>query len=892
MIDAIRTRLSTTALLLCLSLCIATAAAATKPPNVTSWDALRSMDLEELRADKTNQSSPRHQLMLSLHEVETDIVEATRQLNLALASADPGTDEARLAELLQCSFTELLGTTLDPSECNQHGQEIANMTHPLPAALAQLNFGIWLATNGKYAEAFRANRAAAELALGAGDLLLAATAQNNQGVDYLIRGLPVQALNKFQVALEQVRQANMPDQESFLALLASNIASAHLELGEFESANALVQIAISSEDYDRYNPTNLIDEVILARASLEMGRPQAGYDRLSNVLAAAGQYGVLGVKAYAYSVIGELQIALGNIEQGIDSFGVAQQHAAQTGDPLRVSKVNVYFADALVGQERYDEAEQTIESSISALSESGPSMILAHALDLRGDVLRATGNRAAANSAKRQARQMQAKVVGVEHNLDLAMLGKSLELANQANELANTQEEARQSEARAKRDITLRNQLILSALVLALITYLVLSRRYERKVARTIQTANAELEAKVSERTAALEQEMAQRLGAEGERRLLAQSLAESEKLQAIGQLTSGVAHDFNNLMTVVTLSAGLLKEADQIANSSLVQHVDNILTATDSASDITASLLAYARKQPLTPESTNLESFVLESLPLFESTLGKSIALNTRIEACTILVDRSQLTTAIINLLLNAKEALQGRGRIDLEVAELLQINEQGEPKHWATIAVIDHGQGMSPLELRRATEPFYTTKAVGQGTGLGLSMVDGFAKQSGGFLNIDSTLIKGTAVTLHIPLDASAAISGAPIDKVAPSIPTTGLVLIVDDQKAIRDVLCRLLEQMGLETLSASSGAQALQLLQSEPLPDLLITDHMMPGEINGQQLAAQVRKLHVKLPVLIMSGYTNSIELDVEFLHKPFSFEDLRAAIARTIVHDNAA
>ncbi len=876
----------------CLLLVAGTAIANTNSPNEAGWDALRSMDLAELRAENAKQPSPRHQLTLALYEIETNIPEATRQLDLALASADPGSDEARLAAMLQCSFTELLGTTLDPVECNKRGKAISNITHPLPAALAQLHFGIWLATNGHYAQAFRANRAAEQLAVGAGDSLLAATTQNNQGVDYLIRGLPAQALKKFQVALEHVRQSNKPDQESFLALLASNIASAHLELGEFESANTLVQSAISGEHYDRYNPTNLIDEVILARASLEMGNPQGGYDRLKAVLDAAGQYGVLGVKSYAHSVIGELQIALGNIEQGIKSFEAAQQLAASNGDPLHVSKVNVYFADALVGLGRYQEAEQTIESSISALNALGPSMMLARALDLRGDVLRATGQRIAASSAKRQARQMQAKVVGAEHDMDLAMLGKSLELANQANELANAQQEARQSEARAKRDITLRNQLILSALVLALITYLVLSRRYERKVARTIQTANAELEAKVSERTAALEQEMAQRLGAEGERRLLAQSLAESEKLQAIGQLTSGVAHDFNNLMTVVTLSAGLLKDADQISSSSLVQHVDNILTATDSASDITASLLAYARKQPLAPESTNLEAFVLESLPLFESTLGKSVALHTRIEECTILVDRSQLTTAIINLLLNAKEALQGRGQVDLEVSELLQINEQGEPQHWATISVIDHGQGMTPLELRRATEPFYTTKAVGQGTGLGLSMVDGFAKQSGGYLNIDSALGKRTTVTLHIPLDASIDTSDTPKAVLTPSVPTAGLVLIVDDQKAIRDVLCRLLEQMGLETLSASSGAEALKLLQNRPLPDLLITDHMMPGEINGQQLAAKVRKHHAELPVLIMSGYTNSVELDVEFLHKPFSFDDLRAAIARTIVHDNAA
>lgn len=472
------------------------------------------------------------------------------------------------------------------------------------------------------------------------------------------------------------------------------------------------------------------------------------------------------------------------------------------------------------------------------------------------------------------------------------MLSRSLELANTANALADARENAQRTEDQARRDISLRNQLILTALLLTLIGYLVLSRRYERQVAKTVMSANAVLEVKVTERTSALEREMAERLQAESARQTLAQNLAESEKLQALGQLTSGVAHDFNNLMTIVTLSADQLRNVTEIANSSSLQDVDNILSAAESASDITASLLAYVRKQPLTPQPTNLDEFLEESLTLFQSTLGTNIKIRLVTKPCSILVDQGQLTTAVINLLLNAKETLNNQGTVSLEVDEVLKVDEQGETSQWATLAVRDYGEGMTPTQLRRATEPFFTTKAIGHGTGLGLSMVDGFVKQSGGHLQIDSTRGEGTIVTLLIPQ----CVRSTDVERMARlranELPSDGCVVIVDDQKPIRDVLSRLLEQMGIQTQSAKSGAEALALLKQSRRADLLITDLMMPGDVNGQQLVAEVRKLYPDMPILTMSGYTNSIELDVEFLHKPFSLDDLRQAIDRAINAKQAA
>ncbi|MFK7956888.1 MAG: response regulator [Lysobacterales bacterium] len=856
-----------------------------------NWDQLRHMDLEQLRRLTADNNSPRHHLFLALLEVDDDAIKAARHLSIAFDSASPSSDEARLAGILKCSFAELLGSPLEASVCDERGESLTKIEHPLPAAIGQIHFGIWLAINGRHESAFNANRVAEELALAAGDTQLAASTQNNLGVDYLMRGLPVQALKKFQAALEHVRGAEDSNNQTMLTMLTSNIASTHLELGDYETASELLKKLTNSDGYDRNNPANLMDEAILARASLALGNPQEGYDRLRAVLNAVGVYGVAGNQAYAHTVVGELQIAIEQVDEALESFALAKKFAERSGDPLQIHRVDLSYTDALIGLERYADAEEVVEACIDALTQIGPSMLLSQALHLRGDLLRAAGQRMAASKSERQARQMQLRIAGAEHDLELVALGKSLELANQSNQLASAREQARLNEERAKNEVTLRHTLTVMAALLAFITYLSLSRRYERKVAKTIQNANADLEAKVNERTAALEREMAERLAAESERQLLAQNLAESEKLQALGQLTSGIAHDFNNLMTVVTLSAGELRDVVP-AGSEAIRDVDNILSAAESATDITGSLLAYVRKQPLIPQPTRLDLFLAESLPLLESTLGTSMTLDTDIQTCTIRVDRGTLTTSIINLLLNAREAQDEQGAVRLTVKEQVQINKQGEPIQWIAISVADQGEGMTGAQLRRATEPFYTTKASGHGTGLGLSMVDGFAKQSGGNLQIDSAKGKGTVVTLLIPAYGEGETPAAtPVDQ-TPEIPAAGIVMIADDQPVIREVLCRLLEQMGLETHSASSGAEALEMLEQSERPDLLITDLMMPGEINGQQLTAEVRRRFSNLPVLIMSGYTDSVELDVEFLHKPFSFEDLRNAIARTIAQSRQA
>ncbi len=832
--------------------------------------------------------------MLALFAARRDRETAIDMLEKVVASStDP--DARRLAAIMGCSLVVHAGHPVDSDQCEQQIDAVQSIDHPFPAALANLYAAIWLTNKGQYVRAQRINDVSITLALEAGELQLAAAIENNQGLIYLYRGLPAQALKIFEAALQKIRISEATDHQRLLGFITTNIAWAQLEQGNIEVAQSLAQTIVNAESYDSYKWSNLTFEVNLARITAELGDPQAAYNRLRRVLSASDSPR-LNDKAYAFSVLGKLQIALAMIDEGIGSLNTALDYGARAGKTAMYDNAKLRFAEALIALRRLDEAGALIAEGIADQNPAAPTMNLAHGMELRAELLRLIGSSIDAASAAREARRIQTQVLGAEYERDLAALGKSLELAKKTNELAVAQQQKVQSDIRAEQEIALRNQIILTGLLLALIIYLFGQSHYERKVALTAKQANAELESKVSERTAALEQEMAQRLEAESQRVVLAESLAEAKKLQALGQLTSGVAHDFNNLMTVVTLSAEQLQDVEAQADPSSYQHVENILNAAESAADITASLLAYARKQPLTPEFTELEVFVRESLPLFESTLGESITLETSLAAGNVLVDRGQLTTAIINLLLNAKEAQQDGGRILLEVrTEALNEDlkeDDNDQTHWARIAVTDFGQGMSASELQRATQPFYTTKAEGHGTGLGLSMVDGFARQSGGRLELHSTEGLRTTVTLFIPLHTEAPELQSISNTNTARLPGGGLVMIVDDQPPIRAVLKSLLTQMGLDTLSAVNATEALDLLAESRNPDLLITDLMMPGNMDGRQLAAEVAIRYPTLPVLMMSGYSSSVDIDVEFLPKPFSLNEFQEALGRAITRKSAA
>ncbi|MGI9328326.1 MAG: ATP-binding protein, partial [Pseudomonadales bacterium] len=267
--------------------------------------------------------------------------------------------------------------------------------------------------------------------------------------------------------------------------------------------------------------------------------------------------------------------------------------------------------------------------------------------------------------------------------------------------------------------------------------------------------------------------------------------------------------------------------------------------------------------------------------------TLGEGIEVTTSVADCSVLADRSTLTTAFINLLVNAKEAMESRGRVTITVREVEKAAALIKPGTAVDICIADNGPGMTGTEVARAVEPFYTTKSLGRGTGLGLSMVYGFAKQSGGDLRIESTLGEGTRICLTLPrCDAPTRLTSITSTVPAQSTPLVGRVLVVEDQDQVRQVLCGLLEHLGMQPDYASNGDEAITQLHAMAPPDLLISDVMMPGSTSGQELFKYVRQHFPTLPMVLISGYTDSVGVDAQLLQKPFSLAELRDAIIQAM------
>jgi PAS domain S-box-containing protein len=376
-------------------------------------------------------------------------------------------------------------------------------------------------------------------------------------------------------------------------------------------------------------------------------------------------------------------------------------------------------------------------------------------------------------------------------------------------------------------------------------------------------------------------------------------ALRQSQKMEAVGQLTGGLAHDFNNMLAGVAGHLELMKLRLRMGQTGdLPARIDAALGVTQRAAALTHRLLAFSRRQALDPKPTSVNALVMSMNDLICRSAGPSITLRTRLQAAlwTTLCDPNQLESALLNLANNARDAMPEGGVIVIETENALiappQAGRYGDlkPGEYVMVTVGDSGAGMPPDVLARAFDPFFTTKPMGQGTGLGLSMVYGFARQSGGQVHIDSAPGQGTEVRLLLPrLVAEAPVPQAP-DGEAP-LPATGrkgMVLVVDDEADIRSVMAEVLRLQGYTVLEAADAPQALRQLQERGRggrPDMLVTDVGLPNGMNGRQLADQVRMLWPQIPVLLVTGYAEStvmrnetLPAQMELLTKPFAMAAL--------------
>jgi PAS domain S-box-containing protein len=399
---------------------------------------------------------------------------------------------------------------------------------------------------------------------------------------------------------------------------------------------------------------------------------------------------------------------------------------------------------------------------------------------------------------------------------------------------------------------------------------------HERKLAEAaLRDLNAELERRVAD-------EVAVRARTE-------EALRQAQKMEAIGQLTGGVAHDFNNLLTVIRSSADLLRSA-QLTEERRRRYIDAIAGTADRAARLTSQLLAFSRRQALKPEVFDAAARVRGIAEMLRTVLGARIEL--RVEArcapCLVDVDPAQFETALVNLAVNARDAMAGEGRL------AVTLDEAGGSDRYLAISVADDGAGIPAEILPRIFEPFFTTKEVGKGTGLGLSQVYGFVKQSGGEIDVRSKPGEGTTIVLQLPRAERAGRPAASPARPLPAAPR-GRVLVVEDNPEVRGFATELLADLGYETDFAGDAAAALRELEAtDGGVDLVFSDVVMPG-MSGVELAVRIRERWPGIAVVLTSGYSDVLADDARHgfpvLQKPYSIEDLSRILAEASVRRSA-
>ncbi|WP_342108090.1 response regulator [Methylobacterium sp. SI9] len=434
------------------------------------------------------------------------------------------------------------------------------------------------------------------------------------------------------------------------------------------------------------------------------------------------------------------------------------------------------------------------------------------------------------------------------------------------------------------------------------------ARADKRAAEAALKALNDTLELRIGERTRELAETNAELQRQIGERERAEEALRLNQRLEAVGQLTSGVAHDFNNLLTVIAGNIEFLERA--VSDDRSRRRLAMMRGAAERGAKLTAQLLAFSRRQRLEPTPVGLNETVASMRDLLQSSIGGAVQIETTLQGdlWPALVDATQIELVILNLAINARDAMAVGGRLTIETANIVVTGapsrpEQPQPGEYVMVSVSDTGSGMRPDVLARVFEPFFTTKEVGKGSGLGLAQVFGFVKQSGGGIRIDTVLGEGTSIKVYLPRvvggAAAATEKATPVDCALTHPPgSRPMLLVVDDDAEVREVTVTRLSEAGYDVREAASGLQALAALEADPCVNLVVLDFAMPG-MNGAEVAIEIRRRWPGMPVLFVTGFADTTGLTQagargadSVVMKPFRDGELERKVAAALATRPAA